>query len=535
MRPALQRLRALGDPHRYDGGALEHAVARARLPLDRRWYAKAGALDALRELGTSVAAAAPAATGPRVVVSSLRAWSTHAAYESVIALALQMRGARVALLTCGGGQPICEMGWARRAHPRPCDRCSWFTGELAAGIGLEHVRLADHLPWGADARQAPLTLDAARGRDLSAAWFARSSKPERAPEGVAVVRDFGVSTAGVQAAIEPILDRLRPQILFSLNGLFDAERAIRAAASVRGVRVPTYEMAARDGALVFGQRSDAPDMDTTVVWERIRDRPLTAEQRAAIEHLLADRVRGVGREVYFDAVDADLAIPPGAQVVTAFTNLSWDSSLMHKDVAYPSMFDWLAAMVRSVEGRPDVVLVVRVHPGETRWGTREAAADELRARVGATLPANVRVVGPSDPTDSYALVDRSDLVCVYASTVGLEAATRGVAVAVAGDTHYRGRGFTHDVSRHDELAALLAAPPGRLDPATVDLAHRYAFTFFFRTMIPFGLVATDGPQVTRVPARAEQLAPGADPYLDLLCDRILDGEELIVPDALALA
>ena len=45
VRPALQRLRALGDPHRYDGGALEHAAARARLPLDRRWYAKVGALD----------------------------------------------------------------------------------------------------------------------------------------------------------------------------------------------------------------------------------------------------------------------------------------------------------------------------------------------------------------------------------------------------------------------------------------------------------------------------------------------------------
>jgi hypothetical protein len=291
-------------------------------------------------------------------------------------------------------------------------------------------------------------------------------------------------------------------------------------------------MAARDGALVFGQRSDAPDMDTTVVWERVRDRPLTTEQQGAIETLLRDRVRGVGREVYFDAVDADLGIPAGAKVVTAFTNLSWDSSLMHKDVAYPSMFDWLAAMVQSVEGRPGVVLVIRVHPGETRWGTREAATDELHARVGASLPSNVRVVGPSDPADSYALVDRSDLVCVYASTVGLEAATRGVPVAVAGDTHYRGRGFTRDLTNPEEFAALLADPPGRLDPATVELAHRYAFTFFFRTMIPFGLVATDGPRVTRVPAHAAQIAPGADPYLDLLCDRILDGDELIVPDAL---
>jgi hypothetical protein len=38
----------------------------------------------------------------------------------------------------------------------------------------------------------------------------------------------------------------------------------------------------------------------------------------------------------------------------------------------------------------------------------------------------------------------------------------------------------------------------------------------------------------RVPDSAAAIAPGADPYLDLICDRLLDGGDFYVPDELAL-
>ena len=47
-------------------------------------------------------------------------------------------------MTCGGGQPACEMGWARRAYPRPCDRCAWYTDRVIAAGGLDAYRLVDH-------------------------------------------------------------------------------------------------------------------------------------------------------------------------------------------------------------------------------------------------------------------------------------------------------------------------------------------------------------------------------------------------------
>jgi hypothetical protein len=72
------------------------------------------------------------------------------------------------------------------------------------------------------------------------------------------------------------------------------------------------------------------------------------------------------------------------------------------------------------------------------------------------------------------------------------------------------------------------------------LALRYAFLFFHRLCIPFpaveaktsGLSAGDIDALERIPTRATELAPGADPYVDFVCDRILDGGDFVLPEAL---
>jgi hypothetical protein len=541
-KPTLrERVRTLGEPFVRESGPLDGAAARLRRPFDRRWYARKGGLDALARLGADVERAAPRASGPRVLVVSLRSWTTHAATEGVIALALRMRGADVALLTCGGGLPICEMGWPRKAAPRPCDVCAHFTGGMGDAVRLPRFSVVDGLPWGRDPRAAPArpTTGTEPDRLVSAAWFVKSADVGAAPGGERVAADFAVSGEGVSAAVERVLDRFDPQVVFGLNGLFDAERAIMRAAEARGLRTPTYEMAPRAGAMIFAQDSRAPDMDTAALWEAVRDRPLEPEQERAVGRLLSDRVSGVGaHETYFEvqlddaaAVRRELGVPDGARVVSAFTNLAWDSALLGKDIAFPSMFDWLARAVQAVAARPDWFLVVRVHPAEVRHGTGQPAVDELAARVGS-LPPNVRLVGPSEAISSYAVLGLTDLVLAYTSTVGLEAAVRGIPVAVAGSTHYRGRGFTVDLDADGDLERVLDAPPAR-DEARAELARRYAFTYFFRFMTPFPAVRTEGATVVGVPAGADALQPGRDPYLDLVCDRILDGGAFTVPDELA--
>ena len=539
-----ERLSPLGNMHNSDGGAVDRAVARVRRPADRAYLRRAQDLRRLAALARDVRAAAPPVTGPRVLVATLRYWCDHAAFENVLALALRMRGADVAHVVCGGGQPACEVGWARRAEPRPCDRCAHHTATLAQTTGFPAFRLADHLPWGPSAGDAPADVPdieaAIDVANISIPWFFKVADHTLIEGSQAAVRDFGVAMSGVTAAAERILDAFEPEVFFSLNGLFGPERAIRRVAAARGIRSPTYEIAPRAGALVVSQTHPAPEMNPDAAWALHRERPLTPAQSAALDELLAGRVRGTtSHERYFETPEEDLAvlrrdlaIPDGARVISLFTNLSWDSACLYHDIAYPSMADWMAGAVRAVDGLDGTVLVLRVHPAEERWGTHERAEDALRARVGE-LPGNVRVVGPDRPLSSYAIVDLSALVLAYTTTVGLEAAVRGVPVAVAGETHYRGRGFTIDLDGHDDLVAAVRSAPGRLTAEQLELARRYAFTFFFRVMVPFPSVRVGGGRVLEMPERAGRLV-GADPHLDWVADRILDGAPFFLPDHLAL-
>ena len=122
----LGRLRRLGSALAREDRLVDRLVSPIRRPVDRAYYRHSAKLRELDELGESAERLQRAATGKRVLVLSLRMWADHMAYESVIAHALRLRGADVTMLTCGGGQPICEVGWGRRIAPRPCDRCAYL-------------------------------------------------------------------------------------------------------------------------------------------------------------------------------------------------------------------------------------------------------------------------------------------------------------------------------------------------------------------------------------------------------------------------
>jgi hypothetical protein len=543
----LGRLMRLGSALAREDRTVDRVLSPVRRPLDRSWYAHSGRLRELGKLGESVSSAALPIDRKRVLVLSLRMWTQHTAYESVIAQALRLRGAEVGMLTCGGGQPICEVGWGRRVSPRPCDRCSWFTERIAGAGRFPLLRLADEFPWGSSPDRAPATPDTSSSMTPigaagpSETWFARSTELDAVTNGQWIKRDFEVSIAAVEMACGEILDRFRPDVVFAVNGLFAAERALRAVAAHRGVRVVTYELAPRKNGLVFGDAAAAPEMVMDPLAADQLSRPLSAAEAKALDAQLQARMVGTGaHERYFglqehdaDMVRASLGIQSDKRVISAFTNLTWDTALFGNDIAFHSQFDWLASIAEAAAKRDDTVLVVRVHPAESRWGTAQPVEAELGERLGG-LPGNLLLVRPEDPLSSYGLLEISDLVLCYTTTVGLEAAVSGIPVAVAARTHYRGRGFTTDVKSRGELERVIADPPA-MSPDQIELARRYAFAFFFRLMIPFKHVRSVDGRLAPLPTSADELLPGRDPYLDFICDRILDGGEFFLPPELALS
>jgi len=488
------------------------------------------------------------AGSPRVLVVQLKFGSVLGGYSAVFAQALRLRGAEVGVLVCGGGQPACEVGWNRSTYPHPCNRCSWFTDTWARAQGVELFRLGDHMPWGRNASRAPLELplpgpydgrvDYEDATKVSVPRFFLAASHEELPHSREISRDFTVAAHGIEHALEPILERFAPDIVVVYNGLTTSEYVVKRMAELHGARVVTYSSGFLPGSLMFSGAEPAERMDSADWWPTIGAQPLTPAQSRMIADYMQARSRGhdtYGR--YFhttrgeDLLDA-LGVSGYERVATFFTNITWDTGCLDRDIGFSSMRAWAIESIEAARGHPDTAVIVRIHPEEIRWGSQEMLGSAI-AEAFPQLPPNVRVVGPEQNINSYALMDSSDVVVTYTTTAGLEAAVRGRPVAVCGEAHYRAKGFTIDVDGIDELHEVLG---GRYEPPAdqVELALRYAYMFFFRMCVPFPAVreAQDGTDAVTAMSTAAAIAPGADPYLDLVCDRILDGGEFLVPEQL---
>ena len=126
-------------------------------------------------------------------------------------------------------------------------------------------------------------------------------------------------------------------------------------------------------------------------------------------------------------------------VVLLAANVIGDSLTLGRQVFTESMTEWLQRSVQYFAGRPEVQLVVRIHPGE-RYTKGPSVADVVKQAL-PELPEHIHLVAASDPINTYDLVEIADLGLVYTTTVGMEMAMSGVPVIVAGQTHYREQGL----------------------------------------------------------------------------------------------
>ena len=185
-------------------------------------------------------------------------------------------------------------------------------------------------------------------------------------------------------------------------------------------------------------------------WPDWRTIPLTADEVLEIGRDMLLRFSGFGSHTYSsaksssDVIDS-LGFSRDRKLIVAYTSsldernaeeaakIHWYSGEDRTDPAslphaFPDQISWLRFMVDWVRDRDDVQLAIRIHPRED-----SNKRDSLRSRhLGllenalTDLPANVRVIWPSDAISSYDLLEAAHLVQVSWTTMGLEAARLGI-------------------------------------------------------------------------------------------------------------
>jgi hypothetical protein len=496
------------------------------------------------------AAQLPAPDGPRVLFLTPRDWAAHVQWEAMIGQALRLRGADVHVATCGGRLEICDRANTWEAPPMPCGSCAGYVGEAVRAHGFPLHHLSDHWPedddWpeldgvpfedlvGMESEGLPLGELA----DIPTKWFLMAAGIADDPLGPQTNRAFLRSARRIAMATRAMLDEVRPDTVVLLNGLFLFEAVTWAICRERGIDVVTYERGMIKETLLFRRGVAACLLDLGDLWDRWKDVPLTEAEEAELDGYLAERAVG-GRTIdrfwtapIFEAPDRSAGTSRRAVL---FSNLTWDSAVIGQEVAFPSISTWAEHVIRWFEAHPEHELLVRIHPAETKLPGKQTR-EPLGAHLEATfpvLPPNVTLVGSEDQVSSYALMDDCDVGLVFTSTTGVELALRGKPVIVSGQSHYRGKGFTIDVSDPAELDSALAAAledPSRVAPSR-DLARRYAYLFFFRAPVQSPGVEEHVLGLARLTVEhLSDLGPGRLPDLDRICDGMLGAGDFEPPD-----
>jgi len=515
------------------------------------------------------AARAAATNGPRVLVAtSVGAYIGGVTVESMIATALTLRGAAVDVLLCDGVLPAClqcEVGWYRRqesfVRDGPArDFCAYCHPPAARAYGALDLPLlaysqflvsADHEEAASlAARLSTAELSTYRDDDIAVGehalagtlrFFARATIDDE-PNGHAVLARYFQAALLTTRALRRTLAAKHYDVAVFHHGIYVPQGLVGEVCRRAGVRVVNWNPAYRKQTFIFSHDDTYHHTlmnEPTDRWDGIQ---LDAAQDAALTDYLQSRRFGTQDWIWFherpeedrQKILAEVPLDPAKPCIGLLTNVMWDAQLHYPANAFANMLDWVLASIRHFAARPDVQLLVRVHPAEIR-GTvpsRQLIVDEVRSAF-PVLPPNIFIVGPESQVSTYSAMEMCDAVLIYGTKTGVELTSMGIPVVVAGEAWIRNKGLTLDARSPENYEQLLGQLPlgRRMDPAQVRRARQYAYHFFFRRMVPVDcLVPAQGnPPFRLVLSALSELGTGHSRGLDILCDGILSGSDFIYP------
>ena len=290
----------------------------------------------------------------------------------------------------------------------------------------------------------------------------------------------------------------KPDVVIVPNGTIQEMGMVYRVARYLNLPTVTFEFSDQRERIWLAQDSEIMRHDTDDLWAARGHEPFDEDKIQQLKDLYAARIdaktwKNFTRQWQETPTQGGASVRKKLKlddrsVILLATNVLGDSLTLGRQVFSKSMAEWIEKTVRYFAERQDIQLVIRVHPGEVlTHGT--SMVDVIRAALDE-IPDHIHLIEPDEKINTYDILDITDLGLVYSTTVGLEMSMRGIPVIVAGQTHYRNRGFTTDPTTWEIYFSKLDEKLGDLDSAQltqeqVELAWHYAYLFFFVYPKPF--------------------------------------------------
>ena len=256
-----------------------------------------------------------------------------------------------------------------------------------------------------------------------------------------------------------VLDEIKPDLTIIFNGRFIENRPLLRVCEHRNATYATHERGGKMKNFLFRFNSiphsfEAITEEIQTLWDK------GASDREAIgEKFFTKRVKRIEDAWYsftknqkYGQLPESFKANAGKKIITIF-NSSLDEYEGLSGFG-PKFYDndnvGILQICESLKAFPDIKLYLRVHPNLK--GINNTQNRFINEKIKAS---NIEVIAPEDIVDSYELVDKSDIIIVFTSTVGVEAAFAGKKVVLLGRAAYESLECTVIPKSHAELMTVL--------------------------------------------------------------------------------
>jgi len=275
-----------------------------------------------------------------------------------------------------------------------------------------------------------------------------------------------------------IFSQEKYDLIYVFNGRFANTRAVLDAANKYGIKVLFHERGAdKDHYEVFNfAPHDLFKIQSNILKNWRKKGP---NKKTTAESFFYNQRRGA--EVGWLSYRKNQIPGRLPECVSSKRIISFFSTSDDEFAAIGDLVDWkkwrnqkfaLLSLLRVIKRNPKLYLFVRLHPHLCMKAGRD-----LSDWQALKLPPNATMIQPDEPTDSYALMERSYAVVSVGSTVGIESVFWGTPSILIGPSMYDRLGAVYTPKDERELEILLTKKPLKALPQKALSYGYYQSTF----------------------------------------------------------
>ena len=390
-------------------------------------------------------------------------WRKHTLVTLARARQLQDEGHRVAVTYCNATAGTCAVNYG--GSPVACMICKQRVRQTAESLGLQTI------PLPADSSaddQSPLPFSEQRSlmegvqSGVISTFRTLPETARREPLIRRIKRRYFSNATRLLKSMKAVVSDWRPDRIEVFNGRHACSKFAVIAARAAGIAFTTLEVTARQhpfvcpGYMVHDRRQ---------IQKRILNHPADFEfAEKYYSNLRKPRTNKYAKKHGQAFVPPE--VPAGTRKVSIFLSSQDEFASLGKDWISPFL-DYGPIVERACRENPDMYFVVRFHPNQA-----EMAGDLLTPFAEAAKLPNVRIHYAQETVNSYSIMEWSDVVVTFGSTITVEACWAGKPVITLGPSFFDQLNVAHTPRTVDDFVKLLREP---LQPKPRDNAARYAW------------------------------------------------------------